>query len=95
MKKRDLSTRDLAIYLHTTVEEIRKMQAEPEDTLEDKTDKTPELDKYADGEYCRNRTNGTQYSIDFGGQRYCLLKKPCYCQVDNGKKAKKCSYKPK
>ena len=93
MKKRDLSTRDLAIYLHTTVEEVRKLQAEPEENLENKAEKAPELDEQADGWYCRNRTDGMQYSIEFEGQRYCLLKKPCYCQVENGKKAKKCMYK--
>jgi hypothetical protein len=94
MKKRDMSTRDLSIYLHTTVEEVRKLQAEPDvNSLESKASTAPELKEDSDAWYCRNRTDGFQYSIEVNGQRYCLLKKPCYCQVQNGHKAKKCSYK--
>lgn len=86
----------MAVYLNTTVEEVRKIKSEPHtDCLESKAEAAPELKENPNAWYCRNRADGLQYSIEFDGQRYCTLQGSCYCQVQNGRKAKKCTYRPK
>ena len=93
--KRDLNTRELALYLNTTVEEVRRAKAESkaEGGIVAKTTDAPVLEEDSNAWYCRNRTNGTQYCFELHSQRYCALQKKCISQIPNGTKANKCGYK--
>gem|GEM_PF-5782199 len=95
MKKKDLSTRDLSVYLKTTVEEVRKIQADPgvQTSIADRTTETNSHTEDSSATYCRTRTDGLQHSIEFENRRYCTLQKICICQRQNGKPAKECAYK--
>ena len=96
MNKKNLTTRELALYLHTTVDEVRKARVEPgAEGLEAKAKDMPASEEDSNAWYCRERTDGKQYSIEVEGQKYCTLQKKCIYQVQNGHKAKKCVYKPK
>ncbi|MEM4263468.1 MAG: hypothetical protein QW666_01050 [Candidatus Woesearchaeota archaeon] len=93
MKKKELSTKELAMYLHMSVEEAKSMKSLPEKTesIESKAD-APVLED-PDAWYCANKKEGTQYSIDFNGEKYCLLQKHCRYHMNSEHKVKKCSYK--
>jgi len=93
--KRDLNTRELALYLNTTVEEIRRTRAdaEPTEGLVAKTADAPVSEEDSNAWYCRNRTDGTQYCLELNSQRICTLQAKCISQRDNGTKAKLCGYK--
>lgn len=95
MKKKDMSTKELALYFHTTVEEIRNARSAPEagTGLEAKTEGVADFSKDdPDACYCRDRTDGKKYSIEVRGQRYCTLQKHCRCQEQSAHAAKKCVY---
>lgn len=98
MKKRDLTTKELALYLHTTVAEARKIrQAEAEepsiDTATVQKQSGSGLEEDASAIYCYTRTEGKQHCIEHAGEKYCTLPRYCKYQRDNGTKAKICSYK--
>ena len=97
MAKRNLSTKELALYLHTTVAEARKIrQADAEEpSINTIVQKPPgsDLEEDASAIYCYKRTEGKQHCIEHAGEKYCTLPRYCKYQRDNGTKAKICSYK--
>ncbi len=92
--KRDLNTKELAMYFHTTVEEVRRARAESkaEGGIAARTKDAPDSKEDSNAWYCRNRTDGTQHCFELNGQRYCALQETCISQIPNGTKAKKCGY---
>lgn len=97
MKKRDLTTKELALYLNTDVAEIRKIRsASPENSSIDTTTQKSagsELEEDASAIYCYTRTDGKQHCIEHAGEKYCTLQRHCKYQRNNGNKAKFCKYK--
>ena len=95
MKKRDLSTKELAMRTHTSLEEARKIKAldAKEATLEQEVIDAQAATNGSAAQYCYTRTNGMQHSFEHFGEKYCFLKQPCKYQRDNGTKAKICLYK--
>ena len=92
--ERDMSTRDLSVYLKVPVAEARRIKAiaNPGKTLDRKVRELP-FGEDSNAYYCRTRTSGMQYSFTFDNKKYCSLPKYCLCQRQNGKKAKLCHAK--
>ncbi len=90
--KRDLNTKELAMFFHTTVEEVGRARADSEGDIAARTKDVPVSKENPNAWYCKNRTGGTQYCIESNGQRYCTLQETCRSQIPNGTKAKKCGY---
>jgi hypothetical protein len=93
--KRDLSTRELALLFHTTVEEVRSARAD-EEAQESLTEKTTGAPKLSEDDfnawYCKQRTGGTQYLLELHGRRICTYQGKCLSQVKKGK-SNTCNYK--
>jgi len=98
MKKRDLTTRELALYLNTDVAEVRKIKStsQEDSSIDTTTQKHAVLElkeEDASAIYCYKRTEGKQHCIEHAGETYCTLPRHCKYQRDNGNKAKFCRYK--
>lgn len=97
MKKKDLSTKELALYFQMTVDDVRAARANPSaECLEARTEGIADVSEDdPDACYCRDRTDGKKYSIEVRGQRYCTLQKHCRSQKQSAFAAKNCLYKLK
>ncbi|MBW2985943.1 hypothetical protein KY333_01100 [Candidatus Woesearchaeota archaeon] len=95
MTKRNKTTKELALQLHTDVAEVRKLRAldAKEATLEQEVIDAKAATNGSAAHYCYTRTDGSQHSIERFGEKYCTLQMPCKYQKDNGHKAKFCRYK--
>ena len=95
MKKRDLTTKEIAMRTHTSIAEARKIKAldAKEATLEQEVIDAQAATNGSAAHYCYTRTDGNQHSIEHFGEKYCTLQTPCKYQRDNGTKAKICRYK--
>lgn len=91
---KDLSTRELALMLHTTVEEVRQARAADKPDLVSRTGNPPLLEEDRNAWYCKQRTGGKQYCLEKNGESYCMLVGKCFSQVESkDRNAKKCKYK--
>ncbi len=95
MAKRNLTTQELAIQLHTDVAEVRRLRIldAEEATIDQAVHNAPKTEEDSSAIYCYTRTDGIQHSFEHFGEKYCFLKQTCKYHRNNGNKAKFCGYK--